>query len=516
LALWQARFTQSLLENQGISSSLTIIKTKGDVTHHLSFDKLEGKGFFTKEIEDALLAGEVDLAVHSCKDMPTENTPGLILSAYSARVNPSDILLIHPDAYDGTQHLSLRANAIIATSSSRRKNQIRALRPDISFKDIRGNVPTRIQKLRDAYADATVLAAAGIERLEADVSGLIVITLAPPMCIPAPAQGILAYQIRSNDAQMMEVSKLLADEQSKAIVDVERQLLHAFGGGCQVPIGIYAKPHEQGIHTWVSYAKAATDEPKRYYGYISNTQHIDIKGIIDNILQPKSFSVFISRSVHNEEYLSRLLTGNGYTFQGESWIDFEAVSFDHKLLSKGDILFFSSKNGFAYFEQQFTDKAEINSYVLAAINVGTANYIRSKGYVVAFQGTDGIAEKLGVDFEAFIATKKSPNAQVWFPCAKNSLRTVQQLLPQDLANDIIVYSNTPKIKILKRNEDIIVFTSPMNVKAYTALHPIEKHQNIVAIGTSTSHALQSAGYDDVHIAYAPTPWSLADAIMSIS
>ncbi len=516
LALWQARFTQSLLEKHGISSSLTIIKTKGDITHHLSFDKIEGKGFFTKEIEEALLAGTVDLAVHSCKDMPTENTPGLMLSAYSTRVNPSDLLLIHPDAYDTTQLLSLKSNAVIATSSSRRKNQIMALRPDVTFIDIRGNVPTRIQKLRDGIAGATILAAAGIERLEANTSGLYVIPLSPLMCIPAPAQGILAYQIRSDDIQMLAVSKVLADEQSRQIVNIERGLLHAFGGGCQVPIGIYAQPDNNGIHTWISYAKAATDAPIRRYSYFAHTTPLDIRGIISDITKSKHYSVFISRAVQNDEYLYRILTDNSYTLQGESWIDIDAISYDIAQIQPGTILFFSSKNGFKYFEQQISDKQLIEKCLLAAINTGTAQYIRSKGYSVSFEGSDGVTQKLGTSFLEFLSAKNLQNPQIVFPCAKYSLRTVQKYLPEGMTKDIVVYNNSPKTNILKRYEDILVFTSPMNVKAYTSLHQLGKHQHIVAIGESTAKALQAIGYTDIKIAYAPTPWSLVDTIMSIS
>jgi len=515
LALWQARFTQSLLENHGISSSLTIIKTKGDLTHHLSFDKIEGKGFFTKEIEDALLAGEVDLAVHSCKDMPTADTEGLLLSAYSARVNPADILLIHPSAYDTSQLLSLRPNAVVATSSSRRKNQILALRPDMSITDIRGNVPTRIQKLRDGIADATVLAAAGLERLQCDISGLYAVPLAAPMCIPAPAQGILAYQIRKGDDAMMAVSRLLDDAHSRQIIAIERQLLHAFGGGCQVPIGIYAQQDGHGVHTWISYAKAASDMPLRRHYYFSDNETPNIAAIVSDITTPhKEKSVFISRTIHSDEYLYRILHSNGYSIQGQSCIDFAPVHFDTSEIAEGDILFFSSKNGFHYFESSLEDKSFLHRCRLAAINTGTALYIRSRGYLTAFEGKDSHTEKIGEDLMRFYAATAS-SSRIWFLGARHSLRSIQHHIPEAIVGDIVVYENRPSTHIAKSNADIMVFTSPMNVRAYTALYTFEAYQKLIAIGGSTAATLESFA-PQYNVAFAPTPWSLADSIMSVS
>ncbi|MEZ5023476.1 MAG: hydroxymethylbilane synthase [Chitinophagales bacterium] len=161
LALWQAYFTKDKLEAAGYEVTINIIKTRGDQIQHLSFDKLEGKGFFTKEIEEALLNKEVDLAVHSCKDLPTESPEGLTLTAYSARAAAHDVLLIRKEGHDGKLELELKANAVVGTSSARRKAQIMSFRPDIELKDIRGNVPTRINKLREGQFDAILLAAAG-------------------------------------------------------------------------------------------------------------------------------------------------------------------------------------------------------------------------------------------------------------------------------------------------------------------------------------------------------------------
>ena len=154
LALWQANFIKDELEKLGIEAELKIIKTQGDKMLNLSFDKLEGKGFFTKELEDELLNGKIDLAVHSHKDLPTNHPPGLIIAAVSEREEPSELLIILKDCVDIQYKLSVKFGGMVGTSSNRRKAQLLAVRPDLEIVDLRGNVPTRIQKLRDEDYDA--------------------------------------------------------------------------------------------------------------------------------------------------------------------------------------------------------------------------------------------------------------------------------------------------------------------------------------------------------------------------
>ena len=171
LALWQANFIKSRLEQvTDIPATLRIIKTLGDKIDNLSFDKIEGKGFFTKEIEDALLARDIDLAVHSLKDLMTTMPPGLALTAVGFREDSREALLINKDAFDPGRPLKVKENGILGSSSVRRQCQVAHLSPDLTLKDLRGNVPTRINKLRDGQYDAIILAQAGIRRLEIDLS----------------------------------------------------------------------------------------------------------------------------------------------------------------------------------------------------------------------------------------------------------------------------------------------------------------------------------------------------------
>lgn len=239
LALWQAHHVEARLQVLGHEVEIKIIKTQGDKIQHLSFDKMEGKGFFTKELEEKLLDGEIDLAVHSHKDLPTEHPEGLIIAAVSEREDPSDLLLTAKEKVDASRKLELIENAVVGTSSARRKSQLLHHRPDIEIKDLRGNVPTRINKLREGQYDAIMLAAAGVERLKLDLSEFHVLKLNPTEFIPAPAQGVLGLQIREADTELAEILSNLNDTSVARRIGVERRILNLFEGGCQMPLGAY-------------------------------------------------------------------------------------------------------------------------------------------------------------------------------------------------------------------------------------------------------------------------------------
>lgn len=257
LALWQANFVKAQLEALGVEVTLKIIKTKGDQIQHLSFNKIEGKGFFTKEIEDALLRGDVDMAVHSMKDLPTVSPEGLVLTAVSYRENPTDTLIICPKCTDDNLPLRLKKGAKVGTSSARRKAQLLAIRPDLQMVDIRGNVPTRLGKLMTSQFDAIVLASAGIERLELDLSAFPVVELNPKEFVPAPAQGVLAYQTNEMDYDTRRLLKNIHNTEVSRATNIERKALNLMNGGCQMPFGIYCKQDAQGnYHVWAAKAES--------------------------------------------------------------------------------------------------------------------------------------------------------------------------------------------------------------------------------------------------------------------
>ncbi|RFC55802.1 hydroxymethylbilane synthase [Brumimicrobium aurantiacum] len=239
LALWQANFVKDELEKLGQEVEIKVISTQGDRIQHLSFDKMEGKGFFTKEIEAALLDKSIDLAVHSHKDLETTSPKGLKIAAVSHREDPSELLLIRNESVDNEAVLGIKKNPIIGTSSARRKSQLITFRDDLEIKDLRGNVGTRINKLREGQYDAIVLAMAGVKRLDLDLSDLTISTLDPTMFIPAPAQGVLGLQIREEDEELSAILSKMNDTSVANRIAIERGVLKQLNGGCQLPLGIY-------------------------------------------------------------------------------------------------------------------------------------------------------------------------------------------------------------------------------------------------------------------------------------
>ena len=254
LALWQAHFVTDQLNALGHEVELKIIETKGDRVQDLSFDKIEGKGFFTKEIEEALLNQEIDLAVHSHKDLETTNPIGLIIGAVSYRENPTDQLLVRKESFDASKPLQVKKNAIIGTSSARRKSQVIRMREDIQLKDLRGNVPTRVDKLRQCHYDAIILATAGLKRLNLDLSEFETIELDIRNFVPAPAQGVLGLQIRESDKALGELLQEINNFEVAEAIRIERDVLRLMQGGCQLPLGVYAEKIEDQWNIHVSYA----------------------------------------------------------------------------------------------------------------------------------------------------------------------------------------------------------------------------------------------------------------------
>lgn len=262
LALWQANFVKGELEKLGHTVEIKIIVTQGDAIQHLSFDKLEGKGFFTKEIESELLEKKIDLAVHSHKDLETNPPKGLIIAAVSEREDPSELLLIRKDKVDVNQLWNLELNAVVGTSSARRKTQVKHFRADLAIHDLRGNVPTRIQKLRDNQYDAILLAKAGVDRLKIDLSEFHVEVLNPTVFIPAPAQGVLGLQIREEDRELAAILKQITNESVARRIGVERKILNRMDGGCQLPLGVYC-PNEKQV--FISHAPSSAEKASYFY-----------------------------------------------------------------------------------------------------------------------------------------------------------------------------------------------------------------------------------------------------------
>jgi len=238
LALWQAEHISALLRERGHQVEIQIIKTTGDKIVDVALAKVGTKGMFTKEIEEALAAGEVDLAVHSLKDLPTELSAGFELAAVTKRQHPNDVLLARNDM----TLAQLAVGARVGTSSLRRQAQLKVVRPDLEIHPLRGNVDTRIRKLEHGEYDAIILAAAGLNRLGR--TELVRQVIPTEIMCPAAGQGALGIEIRAGDRQLRSCLEFLDNSDARRTTTCERALLNALGGGCQVPIGAFAEVTE--------------------------------------------------------------------------------------------------------------------------------------------------------------------------------------------------------------------------------------------------------------------------------
>ena len=242
LALWQANHVADLLRGQGHEVEIEVIKTTGDRLQEVTFAQVGTKGMFTLEIEQALEAGRIDLAVHSLKDLPTELPEQFALGAIPARVDPRDVLV----SKEFASLADLPAGAKIGTSSLRRRAQLRHLRPDLEYVEFRGNVDTRLRKLGEGQVAAIILAAAGLDRLEK--TEWIRERLASEVMCPSAGQGALAIEIRAVDPPVLDAVMFLDDVPTRFAVTAERVALAALGGGCQVPIGVHCWPAGEGVY----------------------------------------------------------------------------------------------------------------------------------------------------------------------------------------------------------------------------------------------------------------------------
>ncbi len=507
LALWQAHHVKARLEALGHTIVLQIIKTKGDTIQDLSFDKLEGKGFFTKELEEALLNGSIDLAVHSHKDLPTTHPPGLTIAAVSEREDPADILLIRKEKADITQKYSLPQQAIVGTSSARRKTQLAAFRSDIELKDIRGNVPTRINKLRSGDFDAIMLAKAGVSRLEIDLSEFLVEELACTEFIPAPAQGVLALQTRESDTELIALLQAINNDSVAETIAVERKILNLFDGGCQLPLGAYCVKEKDTFKVWATQAANWDDIPKRVFLSSNSTHDLAQQAVaLLRINTPKQ--VFITRDLQSSDYFSRVLLKYGYGVIGQSLIETKTIQFTN--IAASDWVFFSSRNAVTHF---FNQKPQLADDVqFAVIGRGTEAALRSFGIKPDFVGNSAVISAVGKAF-APLAENKS----VLFPQAKDSLQSIQKELPHTVkSSDVYVYATEAKKEIAIAPSDVLVFTSPSNVAAYFDLHyTVNANQSVIAIGQSTARALERYGIKKYVLPASTDETGLAEAVFSL-
>ena len=264
LALWQADYIEKRLREEypGLVVTQKRVTTKGDRILDVPLAKIGGKGLFTKELEEEMLSGGIDLAVHSLKDMPAKVPEGLIIAAVTKRLDPGDALVSNRFS----SFAELPQGARVGTSSLRRRAQLLCTRPDLTMLDLRGNVNTRLRKLDEGEYDAIVLAVAGLKRL--GFADRIREVLPRDMVLPAVGQGALAIETRADDDETREMLAFLRDDATICCTEAERSFLARVEGGCQVPVGVYATEEADGLK--VEAVIASLDGQRSYRG--------DVKG----------------------------------------------------------------------------------------------------------------------------------------------------------------------------------------------------------------------------------------------
>lgn len=513
LALWQANYVKDRLAEIGVDAALKVIKTQGDIVQHLRLDKLEGKGFFTKELEEELLNGGIDLAVHSHKDLPTVHPPGLIIAAVTAREDPSELLIIHKDCVDLKKRLALKHNAIVGTSSNRRKAQLSAMRPDLEFDDLRGNVLSRIQKLRDENFDAIMLAKAGITRVNVDLSDFHVEELPPVEIIPAPAQGVLAVQIRENDTQLTDLLQAINDAAVADTIAVERKVLNLFDAGCHAPLGCYCRKQGDLYEVWTSKAEDSEEFPDRLYVAAESTTGL-AERIANKFDKGRKLPghVFITRDLSESSYFHRAMAKHDIKVEGRSLIRiFPMINkLDPYILKYVDWVFFGSKNGIENFfklEPRLSKRTKF-----AVIGRGSEEMLRQFGHAPEFSG-----ERLGINMEEIAEefAKIASGTTVLIPRAKDSLETIQKSLTADTKIiNLPVYQTRIDTNVSKSNADVLIFTSPSNVEAYFVDNLVDPGQQIICIGRSTGRKIEELGLPYT-LPYSPDEIGLAEAVFGL-
>jgi len=507
LALWQANFVQSQLKEIGILSEIKIIKTQGDKIQNLSFDKLEGKGFFTKEIEEALLAKEADLAVHSHKDLPTQSPEGLVIAAVSYRENPCELILIRKKSVENRKKFRLKQGAIVGTSSARRKSQLLGYRPDVQIKDLRGNVPTRIEKLRKGEYDAIMLAAAGVERLNIDLSEFHVEKPDAKEFIPAPAQGVLALQTRIEDHELIAVLQQIHHPDVQECIAIERKVLNLFKGGCQLPLGVYCEKEEDSetYKVW-SVMSEEWNSPLRTLYTESAKPELLPERIVSKLKSFKPVSVFITRNLREDDFFFQVLKANGCETHGLALI--ETTRITAPKIPDVDWIFFSSKHAVRHFMGQTKVKAGTR---IAAVGKGTSDELRKFNLRADFIGGSNDTTSTAKQFAALAG-----RSRVLFPQAKGSLKTVQQQLPAAKVIDLTVYETLSRPADNIPACDVMVFTSPSNVDAFFQVNSVSPKQKIVAMGHATGNALKEKGVVSFGTTDSFDDAGLVRAVMSMS
>lgn len=500
LALWQAHHVKSRLEHAA-EIEIVVIKTRGDTIDDVPLQSVEGKAFFTAEIEKALLDNEVDLAVHSHKDLATSSPDGLVIGAVPERGPVEEVLLVNEQAYDpDAPLLPLKPGAKVGTSAPRRQAQLLAMRPDLHVADLRGNVPTRVRRCQAGTYDAVVLAAAGVHRLELATEGLVVVPLSADVFVPAPAQGALAIQIRAGDPALTELClSALHHEGTAAAVNAERLLLERLGGGCSMPLGVTLRTDGEGFlaRAFLGAGCPAEGDVVRWGEARGATPLEAADAVCAQLLagQPtevgplEGLSVALVGSSADGTLLGDRLRQLGAHVDHEKVLDFEDVgapdlSGKMARLKPGDVLAITSQEA----ARRLAGAVVPPGVTVAAVGPATARALSAAGVRATHVGTGGAAELART-------VPVGEGGKVLFPCAEQARRDLPDgLAGRDVPVEKVAVYRTVQAAAGEHHSaaDVRVYMSPSAVASSVVLgrETGESHSIRIGLGGSTCDALQ--------------------------
>ncbi len=526
LALWQARHIAALLAPEA-QVELVILQTQGDRIDDRPLTEVAGKAFFTAEIERALLDGDVDLAVHSHKDLPTESPPGLAVVAVPPRGPAQERLLVSESAWaPDALFLPLAHGTSVGTSSPRREALLHALRPDLVVTGLRGNVPTRVRRLQEGRYGAILLAAAGIARLRLDTRGLQVADLPPELMVPAPAQGALAVQIRSGDDVLRELLvRRLHDADTETRIEAERTLLSLAGGGCSLPLGAHVvrldpaptqgsgdahAEHAAPRSAWRVHAFLGADHPRagssaRWAVAEGETPASAVRAVLPLLecgaatragpLAGLTVAIAGSADDAHGSGLGLRLTQLGAQVRHEACLVHEDVPAPGlpaavASLVRGDVITLTSRRSAA----QLKGLSLAEGVCIAAVGPSTAEALRRAGHpatVVGEAGARSLADALVASSAVGVGTR------VLFPCAADGRPELTEVLLAHGARveTLVVYRTAPAQPAPPLGAcDARVYASPSAVAAVCRTHPgPQPGVRHVALGAVTAAALVTHG-----------------------
>lgn len=517
LALTQTRWVaERLTEATGEPYRIEVIETRGDRTLDTPLPLLGGKGLFTAELEQALRQGRIDAAVHSLKDLPVEDAPGLALGAIPVRQDPRDVLIYQPRAHDpegGT--LPLRPGARVGTGSPRRIAAARTLRSDLELLDIRGNVDTRLRKLAQGDYDAIVLAAAGLARLGIETPGLARCYLPTETFTPAPGQGALGVQCRGDDARTKAHLRRIHDPHTAACVLAERQVLNALGGGCSMPFGALAWAADSRVHLRAQLL--STDGIGGFAVELTGDDLPDLAAQAADQLAPllgaplDGIHLALLRPGGSSSRLARALALAGA--QVETVAVSETLPLDGGALDATDcaaVAVTSTRAVDRLCEEAAARGIALGDLRWFAVGAATAEAARRRGFDCAMPSD----EANGAALARMIGHELARGARVLFPCALER----HDALENGLADAGIAVRAVPlyRTQALQGIElpaaDCVVFTSP---SAVGATEPPAASTRAIALGDTTAAAMREAGLTVHGVAELPTPQALVPLLRDI-